>query len=347
MKPISFPSAPSVQLAINEALRHAEREISVPNDDGRFSHDRILSLNDSLITQANYSVPLTTYAVGYRDKAPLRELLNFLAPEVPVTRRFTYKEFTSWEAFLSDEGDDDTREPRGDFKTVREATSTERSEYTRNRGLKIQVDEDQVVEQLNGADWKQFYTQRLMDRLARNKFRRALALAVAAATATSKTWASGTPNADMDVRNELRAAADASGVRPNRVLYGETAWDYRLAGYEAQLTAASVQAVNRDEARLATYLNVDQVMVSGSRYTSSASAKTQVVGAKMLAFTAQDSITKEDPSNLKTFISPVEGGGYVRVFERQVGTKLWEIAVEEYNITKLTASSGIRLLNIS
>jgi len=337
---------PARELAINSFLAQTRRELYVPEDDGKFQHDRFVAVNDSLLTQATYSVPLTTYAVGYRDKAPLRELLQFLAPEVPVNRRFTYKAFNSADAFLSDEDADDIRAPRGDFKTLQEAPSTEVSEYTRNRGLKIQVDEDQVVEQLNGVDWKQFYTQRLIDRLARNKFRRALALAVAAANASSKTWGSSA-NADADVRAELRASADINGIRPNRVLYGETAWDLRLASYEAQLTAGSIGAVNRDEARLSAYLDVAGVMISSARYASSASAKTQIVGAKVLAFNAFDGMTKEDPSNLKTFISPVEGGGFVRVFERQVGTKLWEIAVEEYNITKLTASTGIRLLNIS
>ena len=335
------------QIAINEIIAAAERECWAPSENGSFQHDRFMALNDSLITQANYSVPLTTYAVGYRDQAPLRELLNFLAPEVPVTRRFTYKEFLSADAFVSDDNDDDARPPRGDFKSIQESPSTERSDYTRNRGLKIQVDEDQVVEALTGTDWKQFYTQRLIDRLARNKFRRAFALAVASAVSTGKTWSSGTPNPDFDIRTELRTAADLTGVRPNRVLYGETAWDDRIIGYESQLTAGSIRAVSRDVEQLANYLQVDKVMISSSRYTSAATAKTQIVGANVLSFTAFDNMTKEDASNLKTFVSPVEGGGYLRVFERQVGTKLWEIAVEEYNITRLTASAGLRINPIS
>src|SRR4051812_45552087 len=65
--------------------------------------------NESVFTQQYFDEPLTNYAVGWKDPANIQATLDFFAPSVPVPRRFTYKEWTNIEEFLSDGANDDLR----------------------------------------------------------------------------------------------------------------------------------------------------------------------------------------------------------------------------------------------
>jgi hypothetical protein len=115
-----------------------------------------------------------------------------------------------------------------------EYTRTEITGKTQNRGLMIRVDKDERT-----GNWQERAVGKLRRRILRNKLRRAFALATAAAVNVAKTWSDGATDKepDMDVLNQAETAGDLTGIRPNRWLYGTTAWVNRLTGYRKQATA--------------------------------------------------------------------------------------------------------------
>lgn len=227
-------------------------------------HDRVCEFNADMWTESFYSQPLTDYAVGFSDDADLDAELEFFAPAVPVSERFTYKVWDNAEEFLSET--DDIRPPGSDFAEVR-YTGSEVEGRVYNRGLQITVDYDQVRGQSN---WEERYTAKLLRRIKRNELRRAITLLAAAATSTSKTWdVTSGKDPDMDVISELVTATDISGVRPNRVGYSDTAWTKRALAHRAQNSAGGFASAALTPQQVAGILGVDEVLVSKSRYCRS------------------------------------------------------------------------------
>lgn len=297
---------------------------------------RICAANEARFTSAHFSEPLTTFAVGWRDPENLDALLTRLFPEVFVGRRFEFKKATNAEAFLSEA--DDIRAIGAPFKRV-EFTGESANEKTLNKGLTIRVDHDDVT----GDDWREANIGRLIQRLARNDLRRGLALLDASATNANKTWSAGNP--DADVRAMLIAGADASGIRPSVVVYGESAWDARLNVYEGQNTPAAGRKADMSPEDLARYLMVDLVEVVKARYQSSASAKTAIVPSCVYGYLALQGVGKDDPSHVKRFISMTESGRY-RVYE-QAYEKFTDLSVEHYSNIVATSTVGLRKLTVS
>lgn len=313
-----------------------------PEYKGENRHGLISRLNADLLSEGTYREALTTYAVGFPGVDFARDL-DVLAPGVQVADRFDYKKFDNAEAFYS-ELTDDLRAPRGDFKEV-EFTSEEVTAKTANRGLMVVVDRDQVR---NAPDWEQTWTRSLLNRIRLNQLRRAINLISAGATNAAKTWnADAGKNPDGDIRAEITTAHTAAGVRPNRVAYGPTAWDLRVSSHEAQNTAGGFAAAGRDEAALARYLNLEQVLICQARYSTSASAKSEALSNLVLQFNALASATVEDPSNIKRFWSPCDNGQMVMVHRWDIGPKKMAVAVEHYELLKLTSTLGLRKATIS
>jgi hypothetical protein len=178
--------------------------------------------NESRFNAAFFSEPLTSYATGWRDENDLEGLLNFIAPPVQVGRKFEYKRADNTEAFLLDV--DDARAIGADFKRVEYRGSTV-IDKTQNRGLTMRIDLDAVGDMPN---WRELYTGRLLERVLRSELRRAIDVLVTGAANVNKTWdLSAGKDPDQDVLTELIAAVDASGLRPNRVVFGDVAWQRR------------------------------------------------------------------------------------------------------------------------
>ena len=325
--------------AIETAAFESDIGASIP------SHGQFVAANASQFVEGNFSEALTAYAVGYRDPTDLDAALEFFAPAVPVPRRFDYRTYSNLEEFLSDdELDDDLRAIGADFKQV-EYTGEEVSAKTLNRGLRVVIDEDQVDD---NTDWRERYTAKLIRRLKRNALRRALALLSASAVNSTKVWdTTAGKDPDMDVILELVAAGDISGIKPNRVGYGETAWSRRMIAHRAQDTAGGIASATLNPQAVAGLLGVEEVHVNGARRQSTASAKAQMLGNLVLMFTAYNGVDTEDPSNIKRFVSSAGAEGQMKVYERQVGTKLWEIAVEHYELTKMTSLLGVRQFTVN
>lgn len=302
--------------------------------------DRIYEANTSLFNNSHYSESLTGFAVGYRDTTDLDAANSFYGSAVPVSRKFEYMEFDLDAAFESDANDE--RAIGEDFKRIKHAGKMVLGK-TLNRGLMIVCDLDEVGDDPN---WKERKTGQLIDRLKRNKLIRKVGLLKAAAVLTALTWNSDAgKDPDQDVIEALIAGGDDSGWMPNRVGYGHSAWAKRVRSHRAQDTAGGIASAGLTPEQVAGFLNVDEVHVTKSRYLN-AGAKTQILANDVLAFTALDDMAVEDPSNIKDFVTMIDGEVY-RVYEYEMGPKLVGIIVEHYSIEKITALAGIRHLQIS
>jgi len=307
-------------------------------------HEEISLANDSRFIEAYFNQPLTNYAIGGWDKTDYDAELEFLAPAVQVPRRFTYAEWKNSEAFLSDGTNEDLRAIGADFPRA-EYTRTKTSAQTDNRGLTIRVDMDEVAET---PGWQEKYVGMLTNRLKRNQLRRVKTVLSAAATNTAKTWdQTAGKSPDQDIRSELIVARDLLGLRPNRVVYGDTAWDKRCFSLDAQNNAGGYRSSGYTPEQLAAYLQVDGVRVSKAVYQNTTTTKAQIVANLVLMFTAYSGAGVDDPSNIKRFWSPTASGGPVRVYIQQISAKLYDITVELYDLTKITSTIGIRQFTIS
>jgi hypothetical protein len=297
--------------------------------------------NTDRFTEAFYDEPLTTYSVGYRDPTNILETLEHCAPETPTPVRFTYKTQTNAEEFYS-ETVEDIRAIGGVFKRV-EYTGSEVEARTYNKGLITRVDLTNET-----AGWEQRKTAKLLRRLWRNELRRAIALLSAAATNNAKTWdTTAGKDPDQDVIADLVTAATASGIRPNRICYGDTAWLKRSLSLRAQNLAGQATSSTLTPQQLAALLTVDQVHVSRERYQSTASAKAEIVSNLVLMFFALGGADLEDSSNIKRFVSNTIGGGRTRVYLQQVTPHLVDLSVEHNSLIAITSTLGIRQFTVS
>jgi hypothetical protein len=309
----------------------------------RLAHEQIYlwGANDDRLSQAQFDIPLTDFAVGGWDRTDLAAELAAAFPEVSVTRKFTYRLFPNVEAFASD-GDEDRVSILGDFKQVEE-TNTQVHGVTINRGLMMMINTDEI--DTSQPNWEQVRVMRLIRRLQRNSLRRGYALISAAATNTARTWdTSGGKDPDADVVTSLTTGADTSGLRANTAVYGRTAWDKRFLSLRAQNTPAGYSSAAMTPDQLGGVLSA-RVIQSESRYQSSASAKSQIVGNLVLSYYA-DGQSTEDPSCIKRFMSPSTQGGKLGVFRWQLLKKIF-IAVEMYELLAMTSTLGVRKETIS
>lgn len=307
--------------------------------------------NESVFTQQYFDEPLTTYAVGWKDPNNIDATLEFFAPATPAPRRFTYKEWTNIEEFIAEGTNEDLRAIGAEFPTVK-FTGKETHARTENRGLRLRVDLDEVASPdspLAGgiAAYQQRAVAKILRRLARNSLRRAIALLSAAAVNTAKTWdTTAGKDPDQDVLSEFVTGTTASGLRPNRIGYGDTAWTKRGLSHRAQVTAGGFASAG---------LTIDQVgmllgaagYVSRERYSALGGSLTELVNNLVLMFFAEGGADIEDPSNIKRFVSPTDAGGPIRVYVQQVTSKLVDITVEKYELIKITSTLGIRQFTVS
>lgn len=316
-----------------------------PDSGGGYKGGQLMFANEARFTEQFFSVPLTAYAVGWKDPNNIQKSLDFIAPAVQVARRFEWKKATNAEEFYSET--DDLRAIGSDFKRV-EFKGTTVTDKTINKGLTYVVDLDNVPA---GVDWQQPKVDKLLRRLLRNELRRGKSLLSAAATNTAKTWdTTAGKDPDQDVENELSSGADDTGFVPNRIIYGHTAWIKRRLSLRAQTTAGGFANSRLTPDELAAYLGVDGVMISRERYQSSSTAKSQIVSNLVIAFYAEDGVDTEDPSTMKRFVTQFsgdQGNGYHRVYVQQISSKLVAITVEHYSTIVVTSTTGIRQLTIS
>lgn len=333
-----FLTAYNARLSTLAALAAAPVYASLSEKPGVIS-----AFNASIQVEGNFIEALTTYATGWKPEAGIDDLLAFITRAEKVGERFEYDQLTNVEAFLSSV-DEDLRAKRSEFKEIPPPTSTKVQAATQNRGLQIIVENKDLA--VKGAE---YYVGMLMQRLKLNKVRRAFALLSAAANNTAKTWdTTAGKDPDQDVMSQLITAAAESGLRPNRVLYGETAWSKRSLAHRAQNTAGGFASASMNESQLAGLLQVDGVHVGKARYASSTSARSEVVSNLVIMFNALASADMQDPTNVIDFWSPCDiGGGQFAVYQWQIGAKFAGIAVEHNEKLVAVSDIGIEKFTVS
>ena len=80
-------------------------------------NENIISANENKFTAGNYSEALTAFTTGWVDPDNISAILDFIAPPVPVGRRFEFKRSDNAQAFFSES--DDVRSIGAEFKRVR------------------------------------------------------------------------------------------------------------------------------------------------------------------------------------------------------------------------------------
>lgn len=297
--------------------------------------------NESRFVAANYSEALTQFTVGWRDQENLLTLADYIAPPVPVGRRFEWKKADNSQAFLSETIDDERALGTG-FKRVEYSGATQLGK-TVNRGLTYVLDTDED----GGAVTEESIVAMLLQRVVRNKYRRAITALLALSAGSSSTW-NTSAQPDELMRTALATAQLDSGLYPNRGLLGLVAWNLRKAGYAAQNNAGATAGYLETPAQVAGDLMLDDLRVDKSLFQSSGTAKSRIVGSNFIGFTARDGLSKDDASNLKQFYTPAGGGRY-RVYRKVTGPadKFVEITVEHYESIVGTSTLGVARLNIS
>jgi len=323
----------------------------IANEGAAIQPGAVYLANESVFTQQYFDEPLTNYAIGWRDPNDIEQTLEFFAPSVPVPRRFTYKSWTNIEEFLAEGSNDDLRAIGGEFSSVK-YTGSEIHARTDNRGLRIRVDLDEVADPDSAlasgvAAYQARIVEKLKRRILRNSLRRAVTLLSAAATNTAHTW-NGTAgqDPDNDVLEQLVAAATQSGIRPNRVAWGDTAWSKRVLTHRAQNNAGGYASAGLTSEQVGMFLIV-QPFVSRERFSAAGSGLAEIVGNMVFMFYALAGQDTEDPSNIKRFYSMTDSGGPWRVYVQQVTSKLVDITVEHYELIKVTSLLGISQFTVS
>lgn len=288
----------------------------------------ICAANEARFTASHYQEPLVALTVGWTDRENLTAQRERLFPEVSVPRRFEFKKADNAKAFLTES--DDLRPIGSPFKRI-EYSGTSAQSKTNNHGLTVRIDHDEcddVESEVRAA------IDRMLARTTRNSFRRGITLLEANDTNEAQVWGAA-DNPDGDVRANLIASANITGVFPNLVAYGELAWHYRLNSYEAP---ARVNGQNRSglmPQQLAQYFGADAVEIIKARYQSSATAKSVFVAAVVYAYLAQQGASKDDPSAVKRFVSSGRGGQKYGVY-RQDHEKFTDVSLEYYELMLLT-----------
>ncbi len=300
------------------------------------NHNNIINAaNESRFTAAHYSEALTEFSAGWKDQTDIEGILDFVAPPIPVGRRFEFKRGDNAEAFFYDV--DDVRAIGSEFKRV-EYKGSSVNEKTLNKGLTIRVDHDEI----SGDDWQERYTQILLQRLLRSELVRLQALMGTSTSVNTKvTWGDGA-NPDADLRKLIKNAADKTGIRPNRVLFGEGIWNERMTCLESQSNAVAFRAGAMTPEELSAKLMLEGCKVVSARYQTDVANKAGAMSSVAYAFYASDAVTKDEPSNFKRFYTPMDDGNMYRVYCEE-HAKYTDISVEHYSSIINTGSSISRL----
>lgn len=338
-------------IALSNARQVALRSAGVvlSNDIGSMPSGTVCLSNDSLLRQNEVIEELTMFAASYDSMTGngLARLRDFLAPSRPSTSRIvrltTFNENEPWETV------DYNKVKRGilaDFPEVRQRTASKADFQINNRGLTVILDRDELKDK---PEWQQTHTKWLIDLLNRATVQEAIAVYTAAATASSLTWSSGSPNPDLDLRNKIIAAANVTGFYPQNVAYGDAAHLLRSQAYESELTAGALARAGLfTEEQLATALGVSKVLVNAERYQNTATAKAELIGSNVLVFTGLQDAGPMDPSNLvRHVVTGAGGGGEYAVYVTDLGVKKVALTVENYEYLHTQHTTGILKVAVS
>ena len=312
-------------------------------ESGKLAPGRVALANESAFNAAFLSQPLTDYAIGWKtEDNKLEELLEFIAPGVRVPRKFEYRVGNNADAFAAVADGSDVRALYGEYKLVKTAAGNTNGK-TVSKGLSTLLEHDEEREVPNAREGKVAWLKRM---LLRAEVIRAVSLLNTAATNSAKTWTGSNGTLpDTDLMAAIDAFGDAVGIDANRILLGSSAWTKRIGAYASKeaknfIPPASLQG-------LADFLGVEKVVKSSERYTTGTGKSKLVTADCAFIFMGMAGATSEDPSTLKRFWTPKEGGEWVVYVDEKYADELIKITVAHTSQIALTCSTGVQKLTIS
>lgn len=324
-----------------------------------FDNIERLARNDAVFSTHDNGLAVNDMAAGDRLRAPLQALVQsaatnddlaseveFLAPSVDVTGQDGYFSYTDRTGGINTMTSlaDLRRAINGSPKLI-DGNGTEVAAFCESFALGSEIDEDR------SGDVQLAMRERIaeiMDLISLYRLQKALTALTAIATNSAHTWGSSA-NPDGDLRGKIITAHTASGYRPTRAYFDQTAWSLRQGAYEAQATAGAFQGTLRNESSLASYLGLEAIKVSRALAKDSGGTIASVFSSKVLLFRNMASASRRDTSIAKTFWC-ADNGQRFRVHQRQVSEKVWRVAVTFRELTLITGSvtgNPVRQLTIS
>ena len=312
-------------------------------ESGKLAPGRVALANEGAFNAAFLSQPLTDYAIGWKtEDNKLEELLEFLAPGVRVPRKFEYHVGNNADAFAAVADGSDVRSLYGEYKLVKTTDDTANGK-TVSKGFSTVLERDEERDVPNAREGKVAWLKRM---LLRAEVIRAMALLNTAATNSAKTWTGSNGTLpDTDLMAAVDAFGDAVGIDANRVLLGSSAWTKRIGAYASKeaknfIPPATLQG-------LADFLGVEKIFKSSERYTTGTGKSKLVTADCAFIFMGMAGATSEDPSTLKRFWTPKEGGEWVVYVDEKYSDELIKITVAHTSQIALTCSTGVQKLTIS
>lgn len=314
---------------------------------GEPARGKVTLANESAFQNAFFSRPLTDFVVGFTSQEePLQELLDFIAPPVQVPDRlFQYDVQNGKIAFAAATNGEDERALMGEFKVVNWMDS-KAAGSTVSKGLTTFIDND-ILEKMPAK--MELTVAQLKCILLRADLIRANALLNTLATNTNKTWSSGTPKPDIDMKAAIKAARIALGQQPNRVLFGGGAWELRDGALAGQNTAGAFAGLMRLESDVARFYRVRDIKINDLVYELPGTGKTPIItDNKVFVFSAMQMPSTADVSNVKRFWSPTVGGGEWSVFvDKTSMAELTKVTVYHRSAILSPNATGVQSLTIS
>jgi hypothetical protein len=129
-----------------------------------------------------------------------------------------------------------------------------------------------------------------------------------------------------------------TGVRPNRLILGEGAWDTRANAYDHQNNAGANRSASLNLEEFARKLFIDEARIVNTRYQTLATEKSSFLGNSIYAFYTNDEMMKDKPANIKRFVTPIDGNSPFRVYVEE-HSKFSDIVI--------TSAGGIRKLVVT
>ena len=303
--------------------------------------------NEAAVNNQFLSDALTQYSVGWTSPGGVLEAIleTLTGAPVIVPKRFSFKKADNKKAFAAVEADEDVRAIGADFKRVTVQGETVDA-HTVSKGLTIRVDRDELNDDPEAEQKAVAYLRTV---LLRGEIVRAFTGLSAAATggnATTGTWtAAAKADADAEILAHLQTLADDAGLLPNRVFFGATAWQKRFTTMRASESPAVSLGSALTPEQLAGLYAVDSVHVVNERFQSGSGKATLLSNNLVLLFNAQRSGLKDDPSNIKRFVTKVAGSTDA-VFREEHAAGV-DVTVAHQSLIAITSSLGIGKITIS
>jgi len=295
-------------------------------------------------------VPLSNVAIAYQPQGFIAE---DLAPIVPVTKQSdAYPVWTVADAFRTE---DDYRAPKTEANVIEFSVNSDKF-FADNYALKDSIS----YEDLTNADAQWLITERswraesIKTKLTLNWEKRVALQCtsgsnVGSYSATASGWTDYTNATPLDdIQTGINNVLDATGVKPNRIVFGEYAWRHFRENTAIQNRLFGTAGANNDgrivkQAQVASLLEVEKILVGRAYYNTTEENQTaslsQLWNDNVLIYYAPMTPRKDVPSFMYSFRwNGVPGMSMqAEIFERKY-KKAQEIQLGYFQDEKITAS---------